>query len=109
MFADEPTIAYRILMALGASWSSIGRPEIGELSATWLSGRSPSDGEEMWAAAVLRSCRERASDPASPIHQFADEAIAIAELVGDTESLRSFAAADQPTAPSVGSDMADRP
>ena len=84
----RPSVAYRILVALGDKWSSIGRPEIGEQVAAWLSTRSPSDGEEMWAAAVVRACFERSSDPGSPIHQFADEALAIAELVGDGESSR---------------------
>jgi len=108
MASDDVAVAYRILVALGATWSAIGRPEIGEQVATWLSGRSPSDGEEAWAAAVLRACRERASDPASPIHQFTDEAIAIAELVGDIES-RRLLSTNAPTATSVGSDMAKEP
>ncbi len=108
MGSDHPSAAYRILLALGSTWSSIGRPEIGEQAAVWLSTRSPSDGEETWAAAVLRSCRERASDPASPIHRFADEAVAIAELVGDVDSPRLLERLDDETAPSVPSDMAGR-
>jgi predicted ATPase len=106
MESDDPIVAYRILVALGDTWSSIGRPETGEQVAAWLSGRSPSDGEEAWAAAVLRACHERASDPSSPIHQFTDEAIAIAELVGDTDSPRLLTATDTGAATSVRSDMA---
>jgi predicted ATPase/class 3 adenylate cyclase len=109
MASGDVATAYRILVALGATWSAIGRPEIGEQVATWLSGRAPSDGEEVWAAAVLRACHDRAGDPASPIHQFADEAIAIAELVGDTESPRLLDPTDEPTVTSVGSDMAEQP
>ena len=108
MRSDTPLVAYRILVALGATWSSIGRPEIGDQVANWLSTRSPSDGEEMWAAAVARSCHERAHHPESPIHQFAEEALAIAELVGDHESPRLLAAAAE-TARSVPDDMATRP
>lgn len=105
MGSEPPTIAYRILVALGASWSSIGRPEVGQRVAQWLSTRSPGDGEEMWAAAVARACAERSDDPASPIHRFADEALAIAELVGDDVSPRHLAG----SAPSVAGDMAERP
>jgi predicted ATPase/class 3 adenylate cyclase len=112
--SDRPTIAYRILVALGAKWSSIGRPEVGERAAMWLSTRSPSDGEEMWAAAVARACFERSSDPDSPIHRFAEEAMAISELVGDVQSPRFLiggheVAGEVGTARSVGGDMADRP
>jgi hypothetical protein len=106
--SDSPVVAYRILVALGATWSAIGRPEIGEQVAIWLSTRSPSDGEEMWAAAVARSCHERAGDPDSPIHRYADEALAIAELVGDLESPRLLAATAT-TARSVRDDMASGP
>jgi predicted ATPase/class 3 adenylate cyclase len=91
MASDDPTVAYRILIALGATWSSIGRPDIGEQAARWLCTRSPGDGEELWAAAVARSCQERSGDPGSPIHPFADEALAIAELVGDEVTRRVFA------------------
>ena len=112
--SDRPTVAYRILVALGAKWSSIGRPEVGERVAMWLSTRSPSDGEEMWAAAVARACFERSSNPDSPIHQFAEEAMAISELVGDVESARFLTgvhrlAGEVGTARSVRGDMADRP
>jgi predicted ATPase len=106
--SDRPSVAYRILVALGAKWSSLGRPEVGEQAARWLSSRSPSDGEEMWAAAVVRACHERSADPTSPIHGFADEALAIAELVGDDESARFLTRTDQETAGSVRTDMADR-
>jgi predicted ATPase/class 3 adenylate cyclase len=105
MGSEPPTIAYRILVALGATWSSIGHPEVGQRVAHWLSTRSPGDGEEMWAAAVARACAERSDDPTSPIHRFADEALAIAELVGDVVSPRYLAGA----APSVVGDMAERP
>ena len=108
MDSDHPSTAYRILVALGAMWSSIGRPEIGEQAADWLSSRTPSDGEETWAAAVLRSCHERAGDPTSPIHRFADEAVAIAELVGDVDSPRLLERSDGETAVSVHTDMAVR-
>lgn len=108
MGSDDPSTAYRILVALGATWSTIGRPEIGEQAAIWLTSRSPSDGEETWAAAVLRSCHERAGDPASPIHRFADEAVAIAELVGDVDSPLLLERPDDETAVSVHTDMAVR-
>ena len=108
MSSDDPSTAYRILGALGAMWTSIGRPEIGEQAARWLSSRSPSDGEESWAATVLRSCHERAGDPDSPIHCFADEAVAIAELVGDVDSPRLLERPDGETAGSVHTDMAIR-
>lgn len=109
MESGDPSTAYRILVALGPSWTRIGRPEVGEAAATWLSGRSPSDGEEMWAAAVLRACCERAGDPFSPIHRFADEAIAIAELVGDAESPRFLTPSNSTAGTSVLFDMAEQP
>ena len=109
MESGDPSTAYRILVALGPSWTRIGRPEVGEAAATWLSGRSPSDGEEMWSAAVLRACCERAGDPFSPIHRFADEAIAIAELVGDAESPRFLTPSNSTAGTSVLFDMAEQP
>ena len=109
MESDGPLVAYRILVVLGAKWSSIGRPEIGAEVATWLTTRPPSDGEEMWAAAVARSCHERSGDPDSPIHRFAEEARAIAELVGDEESPRFLSRPEDGAARSVPVDMADRP
>jgi hypothetical protein len=108
MESGDPSTAYRILVALGTSWTHIGRPEVGEAAAIWLSGRSPSDGEEMWSGAVLRSCHERIGDPSSPIHRFADEAIAIAELVGDAESPRLLAPSNSTAGTSVVFDMAEQ-
>ena len=53
----------------------------------WLCTRTPSDGEERWAAAVARLCFDQADDRTAEIHEFADEARAIAEMVDDPESI----------------------
>ena len=80
-----PSVAYRILIGLGARWHRLDR-EAAEAAATWTTSRSPSDGEERWTAAVSRLSYAFAGQPGHPIHAYAAEARAIAELTGDETS-----------------------
>ena len=87
MTGDDPSIALRILATLGAQWRNLGYPDVADRAAAWLCTRTPSDGEERWAAAVARLCRAQSGDPGAAIHAFADEALAIAELAGDRRTV----------------------
>jgi predicted ATPase len=87
MHSSDPTVAYRILVALGAEMTRLGHPDVADRAAAWLCTRTPSDGEERWAAAVARLCVDRADDRTAEIHRFADEARAIAEMVDDPGSV----------------------
>lgn len=100
MSGDDPSVALRILAALGAHWRELGYPEVADRAAAWLCTRSPSDGEERWAAAVARLCLAHSMDPAAGIHAFAEEALAVAQLAGDERTaalLDSTARRDSPT------------
>ncbi|MEQ1703529.1 MAG: hypothetical protein ABMA25_25765, partial [Ilumatobacteraceae bacterium] len=74
----------------------------------WLSGRSPSDSEQQWAAAVARLSLALVDRSESPIHALHEEALAVAEIVHDRDSpgYLARAAALRATAASVRSDMA---
>lgn len=85
MTIGPTSAAYRILIGLGPRWHRLDR-ETAEAASAWVAGRSPSDGEENWAGAVSRLCYAFAGQPDQPIHAFADEARAIAELTGDPVS-----------------------
>ena len=87
MAGDDPSVALRILATLGAQWRNLGYPEVADRAAAWLCTRTPSDGEERWAAAVARLCLAQSGDPGAAIHAFADEALAIAELAGDERTV----------------------
>ncbi len=87
MAGDDPSVALRILATLGAQWRHLGYPEIADRAAAWLCTRTPSDGEERWAAAVARLGLAQSGDPDAAIHLFADEALAIAELSGDERTV----------------------
>jgi predicted ATPase len=87
MHSSDPSVAYRILIALGAQWHDLGQSDVADRAAAWLCARTPSDGEERWAAAVARLCADRAGDRDCPIHAYADEARAIAEIVDDATSV----------------------
>jgi predicted ATPase len=87
MQSSDPTVAYRILIALGAEMTRLGHPDLADRAALWLCTRTPSDGEDRWAAAVARLCFDRADDPDAGIHGFADEARAISEMVDDPRSI----------------------
>ena len=109
----DPSVALRILATLGAQWRNLGYPEVADRAAAWLCTRTPSDGEERWAAAVARLCHAQSGDPGAAIHAFAEEALAIAELAGDertVELLESDARRHDPaTAGTVRGDMASTP
>lgn len=109
MHSSDPTVAYRILVALGAEMTSLGHPDVADRAAAWLCTRTPSDGEERWAAAVARLCFDRVDDRNAEIHGFADEAHAIAEMVDDPGSIDFIDRSerhDEATAGTVPSDMA---
>jgi predicted ATPase len=86
MRSGDPAVAYRILVAVGTMLRPMGHADLADRAARWVCGRSPGDGEEQWAATVARLCFDQASNPEAPIRAFADEARAIAELVGDEVS-----------------------
>ena len=88
MASDDVSVAYRILIGLGAWWHLLDQADTVDAAAHWICGRSPSDGEERWAAAVARLSYALAAKPGAPVHEFADEARAIAELTGDRISPR---------------------
>ena len=75
----------------------------------WLCQRSPSDSEEQWAAAVARTSLALADHPEAPIHQLAEEALAVAQMVRDVVSpgyLARATATLRSTAETVRTDMA---
>ncbi|MGB0114189.1 MAG: AAA family ATPase [Ilumatobacteraceae bacterium] len=86
MRGREPAVAYRILVAVGVELRGLGQGDVADRAATWITTRSPSDGEELWASVVARLCLDQADRPEAAVHAFADEARAIAELAGDTLS-----------------------
>ena len=102
MQSSDSTVAYRILIALGAQWRNLGQFDVGDRAATWLCARTPSDGEERWAAAVARHCANHAGDRDCPIHAYADEARAIAEIVGDATSVEFIERGEPVEAPATG-------
>ena len=111
MGSSDPSVAYRILVALGAELRGLGHPEAADRAAAWLCTRTPSDGEERWAAAVARLCFEQADDPAAEIHAFAEEARAIAEMVNDDISVDFVDRSERRRPATVGTvrgDMASR-
>ena len=86
MGSAEPSVAYRIIVALGDRWHPGEHTDTIEHAAAWLCGRSPSDGEQLWAAAVARIADTQSTRPDATIHAFTAEAAAIAEMVRDTVS-----------------------
>ncbi len=106
MQSDDPTVAYRILGALGAEMTRLGHPDVADRAAGWLCTRTPSDGEERWAAAVARLCFDRAGHPAA-IHGFADEARAISEMVDDQRSVDFVDRSERRQVPTVGTVLGD--
>jgi predicted ATPase len=110
MSSADPSVAYRILIALGGQWRHLDHGDVGERAAAWLCTRTPSDGEQRWAAAVARHCSDQADDRDAEIHAFAEEARAIAEMVGDMVSVelvdRSQRGGDDTTVGTVLGDMA---
>jgi predicted ATPase/class 3 adenylate cyclase len=99
--SDDPTVAYRILGALGAEITRLGHPDVAERAANWLCTRTPSDGEARWAAAVARLCFDRAGHPAE-IHRYADEARAISEMADDPRSVDFVDRSERRHATTVG-------
>ena len=83
MESADPSTAYRILIGLGAWLHLLDQPEVIEAAARWISSRSPSDGEERWAAAVARLLYARSGGADGELTAYSDEARAIAELTGD--------------------------
>ncbi|MGB8858665.1 MAG: hypothetical protein WCC60_05390, partial [Ilumatobacteraceae bacterium] len=109
MHSLDPAVAYRIIIGLGDHWVHLERQDVVATIGNWLSSRSPSDGEQQWAAAVARMSLALAHRPESPIHALAEEALAVAEIVHDEVSpgyLARAAAALQTTVETVRTDMA---
>lgn len=86
MGSSDPSPAYRILIGLGAWLHLLDHDELVQSAARWIASRSPSDGEERWAAAVARLSYALSADPRAAINAYGDEAQAIAEMVGDVQS-----------------------
>jgi predicted ATPase len=86
MASLEPSVAYRIIVALGDRWHPGEHTDTIEHVTTWLCGRSPSDGEQRWAAAVARLADAHATRPHAAIHAYTAEAAAITEMMHDTVS-----------------------
>lgn len=95
MDSYDGNVAYRIMVALGGQLRNIGYGELVDRVATWIQGRSPSDGEELWAATVARLCLDQAGRGSEAVFAFADEARAIAELVGDEVAVERLVDADR--------------
>jgi hypothetical protein len=108
MRSADPSVAYRIIVGIGPSWSLLDHHDVLAAVTMWVCGRSPSDGEEQWAAAVARLCFVQAQNRGSPIHTLADEARAVAEVVHDDVSPQFLdaAAAGGETGRTVADDMA---
>lgn len=78
--------AYRMLRSLAPRWHELDRwPELWAAS-TWLTTRSPSDGELAWVAAVSRVSFAAAGRPDADVHRLREEAVAIARLDHDEAS-----------------------
>lgn len=104
MTGDDPSVAYRIVIGVGGRLASLGHPERLDDVATWLSTRSPSDGEDRWSAAVARLATALADRPDHVVHDFVPEARAIAELGGDDDTAERLRSLE--TARTVSADMA---
>lgn len=104
MTGDDPAVAYRIVIGVGGRLAALGHPERLDGIATWLSTRSPSDGEDRWSAAIARMATALADRPSHVVHDFVPEARAIAELGGDDDTAERLRAVE--TARSVSADMA---
>jgi predicted ATPase len=88
MHSADPSVAYRIIVGVGVSWAALDHHDALDALTAWVCHRSPSDGEELWAAAVARLCVVHAGTPDAPIHVLTDEARAVAEGVHDDVSPR---------------------
>ena len=111
MHGTDPGVAYRVIIGLGDHWVHMDRQDIVGEIGEWLSGRSPSDSEQQWAAAVARMSLALAGRPSSPVHSLAEEALAVAEIVHDDVSpgyLAQAALARRGTGESVVHDIAER-
>jgi len=107
MHSSDPTVAYRVLVALGAEMTNLGHPDVVDRAAAWLCSRTPSDGEERWAAAVARLCFDQAEDRTADIHGFADEARAIAEMVDDPRSMTFIDRSERQVVATAGTVLSD--
>ena len=104
MTGDDPAVAYRIVIGVGGRLATLGHPERLDSIATWLSTRSPSDGEDRWSAAIARLATALADRPDHVLHDFVPEARAIAELGNDDDTAERLRTVE--TARSVSADMA---
>lgn len=79
----EMPAAFRLVRALAPRWHELGRWDELAATARWLAGRSPTDGELAWVAAVSRLVFACAGVPDADVHELADEAVAVAALDHD--------------------------
>ncbi len=91
MRSIDPSVAYRIIVAVGDRWPVLDRTAatggIVDTIGSWLSTRSPSDGEQRWADAVAHVSGASITRPDAPVHLLVAEATAVAELVHDQDSV----------------------
>ena len=113
MAGRDPAVAYRIIIGIGSRLPALGQRESLEIAARWLADRTPSDGEDRWAAAIARTSVALADRPDEAIHAFVPEALAIAELARDDETASLLreptTTATSGTDRSVTADMASPP
>ena len=118
MDSFDANVAYRIVVALGGRLRDLGYGDLVDRVATWIGGRSPSDGEALWAGAVAQLCLDQAARGAvasaggtgggdGGVFALAEEARAIAEMVGDHLTVERFAEADRLRAGGGRSDADD--
>ena len=103
--ADAAPTALRLLVGLAARPPLARRPGLLIRSSKWIADRSPSDGELLWSGAVARLSWALHSSPDAPVHQYRDEALAIAELRGDDRTA-AFLTTPDSTDRTVPRDMA---
>jgi predicted ATPase len=111
MGSFDPSVAYRIIVAIGDRWPVLDRTAatggIVDSIGNWLCQRSPSDGEEHWAAAVAHVSGASITRPDAPVHRLVEEATAVAELVHDDRSVELLVRATATLAATVGTSRKD--
>ncbi len=107
MAGPDPTVAYRIIRGIGGRLAALGHLEHLVTAATWLTMRSPSDGEDRWAAAIACLAAALHGQPDHPIHTFVPEALAIAELGRDDETATLLRAVGERTPPATDATVPD--
>ncbi len=107
MAGPDPAVAYRIIRGIGGRLAALGHHAHLVTAATWLTGRSPSDGEDRWAAAIACLATALRDRPDHPIHALVPEALAISELCRDDETATLLRAIGRQTPPATDATVSD--